>query len=289
MPSEITLNTIENRSPFHKRLAENVIKYISCGRLLLKWQQKKVQKCETLSGCMCFFDEGGLKLRINIQGTCRVKMMIILQTNVIVSNFFAQDAPQFCWDSIPAPLSPFNSSSLSSRMTVLSPRLSESNSGCVFIRDLGYNPVRNSRKRIGQHSGPFGCKFPRVGTTPGPLWTTENRGYYPGRKAWEYCCRSALREKLVACLSLSSIFVKNIVKYSIFVLPAVYNDQITHRAFVETFLKCFQSFTLKGIIVEFCTTTIVSTKSRLNNNFALLMSFTGRKLILPLNVTLLNC
>ena len=107
MPSEITLNTIENRSPFHKRLAENVIKYISCGRLLLKWQQKKVQKCETLSGCMCFFDEGGLKLRINIQGTWRVKMMVILQTNVIVSNFFAQDAPQFRWDSIPTPPLPF--------------------------------------------------------------------------------------------------------------------------------------------------------------------------------------
>lgn len=105
MPSEITLNTIENRSPFHKRLAENVIKYISCGRLLLKWQQKKVQKCETLSGCMCFFDEGGLKLRINIQDTWRVKMMIILQTNVIVSNFFAQDAPQFQFQfQAPSPL-----------------------------------------------------------------------------------------------------------------------------------------------------------------------------------------
>lgn len=199
MPSEITLNTIENRSPFHKRLAENVIKYISCGRLLLKWQQKKVQKCETLSGCMCFFDEGGLKLRINIQGTWRVKMMVILQTNVIVSNFFAQDAPQFRWDSIPTPPLSFQ-----------------------FLFIIVKN---NSRERIGQHWGPFGCKFPHVGTTRGLLWTTENRGYYPGRKAWDYCCRSALRGKLVACLSLFSIFVKNIVRHSIFVLPAVYNGQ----------------------------------------------------------------
>ena len=176
-------------------------------------------------------------------------------------------------------------------MTVLSPRLSESNSGCVFIRDLGYNPFVNSRKRIGQHWGPFGCKFPHVRTTRGPLWTTENRGYYPGRKKHGIIAAGQLWEKNWLLVFPSSQFLS---KTSLGI-PFLYcllstTVKITHRAF---FLRRFWSVSRASLWRKsswsFARPLLLSTKSRLNNNFALLMSFTGKKLILPLNVTLLNC
>lgn len=157
-------------------------------------------------------------------------MMIILQTNVIVSNFFAQVASRFRWDTIPSPRHLLPTSSLPITLHCRQARLFfrhvfpiGTHAVCSFaILDktrffAPENQLDNTRT--------IWVQIPAcIGNTPGPIWTTENRGDYPGRKSWSIAAGQLCGKNWLFVFP-SSIFVKNIVKYSIFALPAVYNDQ----------------------------------------------------------------
>lgn len=227
MQSEITFNTIENRSPSHKRHAENVIKYISCGRLLLKSAEKGL-KIRNVVRLHLFLWWRVVKVKNrypryrsplhddNILNQCDSKQFLCASRFAVAlrhSFMFLVWPMVWKWEPvnrnifiIPQPPSPlpiafhYGQEWVSFRHVFLN-RAGAVDSSAILDKTRFFAPRNQLDNKTKDHWSELRANSRIYGNHPRPslndreLWRLS-RMWSRTRKAREYCCRSALRGRL---------------------------------------------------------------------------------------------